>query len=206
MATVSGKVDGDKGEKKKKEGKGAKDGKGDENDASAKKKGERGASKKEDGEGKGRKSGEKGDRKEKEAEKGSKGGAKAGAKKAQKWTLPPTDNCFTPQIFWFFLFLKCHLYYILNKQKTTVQHKKSVLVFSMNIATIEVQQPSEFIELFTIHLNTGHRGTSSYFIPSLHGYLQWPKAWKIVRCLRKQPTRYLKHNYPWVHWVCCGTR
>ncbi|XP_028986582.1 transmembrane inner ear expressed protein [Betta splendens] len=89
VATVSGKVDGDKGEKKskegKKEGKGAKDGKGDDNDASAKKKGERGASKKEDGDGKGKKSGERGDKeRDEKGERGGKGGAKAGAKKAQK--------------------------------------------------------------------------------------------------------------------------
>ncbi|KAI3374865.1 hypothetical protein L3Q82_021400 [Scortum barcoo] len=90
VTTVSGKVDGDKGEKKtkegKKEGKGAKEGKGDEKDASTKKKGEKGekgASKREDGEGKGKKSGEKGDKEEK-GEKGGKGGAKGGAKKAQK--------------------------------------------------------------------------------------------------------------------------
>uniref|UniRef100_A0A8P4GPU4 Transmembrane inner ear n=1 Tax=Dicentrarchus labrax TaxID=13489 RepID=A0A8P4GPU4_DICLA len=87
VTTVSGKVDGDKGEKKtkegKKEGKGAKEGKGDEKDAPTKKKGEKEASKKEGGEGKGKKSGEKGDRGEK-GEKGGKGGAKGGAKKAQK--------------------------------------------------------------------------------------------------------------------------
>ncbi|XP_026231053.1 transmembrane inner ear expressed protein [Anabas testudineus] len=89
VTTVSGKVDADKGAKKnkegKKEGKGAKEGKGDEKEASTKK-GEKGASKKEDGGGKGKKSGEKGDKKEKEdkGEKGGKGGAKGGAKRAQK--------------------------------------------------------------------------------------------------------------------------
>ncbi|XP_033506953.1 transmembrane inner ear expressed protein [Epinephelus lanceolatus] len=86
VTTVSGKVDGEKGEKKtkegKREGKGAKEGKGDEKDASTKKgdKGEKGASKKEAGDGKEKKSGEKGDK----GEKGGKGGAKGGAKKAQK--------------------------------------------------------------------------------------------------------------------------
>ncbi|XP_061588439.1 transmembrane inner ear expressed protein isoform X1 [Cololabis saira] len=92
VATVSGKVDADKGEKKtkdgKKEGKGAKEGKGDEKDASTKKKGEKGekgeksekgekgAAKKEAGEAKGKK-GDKGEK----AEKGGKEGAKRGAKK-----------------------------------------------------------------------------------------------------------------------------
>ncbi|CAJ1072478.1 transmembrane inner ear expressed protein [Xyrichtys novacula] len=90
VATVSGKVDGEKGEKKtkegKKEGKGAKEGKGEEKEA---KKGEKGATKKEAGDGKGKKAGEKGDKGDKgekgeKGEKGGKGAAKGGAKKAQK--------------------------------------------------------------------------------------------------------------------------
>uniref|UniRef100_UPI0037E776CE transmembrane inner ear expressed protein n=1 Tax=Semicossyphus pulcher TaxID=241346 RepID=UPI0037E776CE len=87
VTTVSGKVDGEKGEKKtkegKKEGKGAKEGKGDEKDAKKGEKGEKGAAKKDAGEGKGKKAGEKGDKGDK-GEKGGKGGAKGGAKKAQK--------------------------------------------------------------------------------------------------------------------------
>ncbi|KAM9718574.1 transmembrane inner ear expressed protein isoform 4-T4 [Menidia menidia] len=86
VTTVSGKVDAAKGEKKttegKKEGKSAKEGKGDEKDAPTKKKGEKGekgSSQKEAGEGKGKKT-EKGEK----SEKGGKGGAKGGAKKAQK--------------------------------------------------------------------------------------------------------------------------
>ncbi|KAM6919253.1 transmembrane inner ear expressed protein [Xenentodon cancila] len=83
VATVSGKVDAEKAEKKtkeaKKESKGAKDGKGDEKDASIKKKGEKGAAKKESGEAKGKK----GDKEEK-ADKGGKEGAKRGPRKAQK--------------------------------------------------------------------------------------------------------------------------
>ncbi|XP_005809512.1 transmembrane inner ear expressed protein [Xiphophorus maculatus] len=91
VPTVSGKVDGEKGEKKSKEGKkdkSAKEGKGDDKEASTKKKGEKGekeekgekgASKKEGGEGKGKKS----DKGEKD-EKGGKGGAKGGGKKSQK--------------------------------------------------------------------------------------------------------------------------
>ncbi|XP_034744054.1 transmembrane inner ear expressed protein [Etheostoma cragini] len=86
VTTVSGKVDADKGEKKSKEGKkvskDAKEGKGDEKNATAKKgeKGEKGASKKDDGDGKGKKSGAKGE----QVERGGKGGAKGGAKKAPK--------------------------------------------------------------------------------------------------------------------------
>ncbi|XP_068557527.1 transmembrane inner ear expressed protein [Cebidichthys violaceus] len=89
VTTVSGKVDADKGEKKtkegKKEGKGTKQGKGDEKDAPTKK-GEKGASNKEAGEGKGKKPGEKGDKGDKgsKGDKGGKAGAKGGAKKAPK--------------------------------------------------------------------------------------------------------------------------
>ncbi|XP_067109875.1 transmembrane inner ear expressed protein [Osmerus mordax] len=86
VTTVSGKVDGEKGEKKnakegKKEGKGAKDGKEDEKDASTKRKGEKaekGSSNKGEDEGKGKKTGEKGEKGDKG---GGKGGAKGGAKK-----------------------------------------------------------------------------------------------------------------------------
>ncbi|XP_061835282.1 transmembrane inner ear expressed protein isoform X1 [Nerophis lumbriciformis] len=72
VATVSGKVDANRGERKSKEarregGKGAKEGKGEEKGAPAAKKGEKGATNKEGG--------------RKTAEKGSKGG---GAKKAPK--------------------------------------------------------------------------------------------------------------------------
>ncbi|XP_041659503.1 transmembrane inner ear expressed protein [Cheilinus undulatus] len=88
VSTVSGKVDGEKGEKKskegKKEGKGAKEGKGEEKDAKKGEKSEKGAPKKEAGDGKGKKSGEKGDKGGEKGEKGGKGGAKGGAKKAQK--------------------------------------------------------------------------------------------------------------------------
>nr|XP_020447151.1 transmembrane inner ear expressed protein isoform X2 [Monopterus albus] len=84
VTTVSGKVDANKGEKRakegKKEGKGAKEGKGDEKDASTKRKGEKGASKKEDSEGKGKKSGEKGDKRDK----GDSGSKRGGAKRAQR--------------------------------------------------------------------------------------------------------------------------
>ncbi|KAL4646478.1 transmembrane inner ear expressed protein-like [Arapaima gigas] len=89
VPTVSGKVDGEKGDKKgakdtsKKDGredkevKGGKEGKGEEKEASSKKKGDKGNEKKGETGGKGKKASEKGG-----AEKpGGKGGAKAGAKK-----------------------------------------------------------------------------------------------------------------------------
>lgn len=88
LATVSGKVDSEKGEKRTKgkaEGKGAKEGKGDEN-ASKKKtneKGEKDSGKKDTGERKEKKSEDKGARGER-AEKGGRGGAKGGARKTQK--------------------------------------------------------------------------------------------------------------------------
>ncbi|XP_062408482.1 transmembrane inner ear expressed protein [Sardina pilchardus] len=89
VPTVAGKVDGEKGEKKKgkgkeekegkegKEGKAAKEGKGEEKEETGKKKGDKSAKKEGGDEGKGKKSGEKG---EKGAE--GKGGAKGGAKKS----------------------------------------------------------------------------------------------------------------------------
>lgn len=88
LATVSAKVDNEKGERrtKKTEGKGAKEGKDDEKNASKKKtneKGEKDSGKKETVERKGKKSEDKGDRGER-AEKGGRGGAKGGARKAQK--------------------------------------------------------------------------------------------------------------------------
>ncbi|XP_056149704.1 transmembrane inner ear expressed protein [Lampris incognitus] len=88
VTTVSGKVDAEKAEKKskegKKEGKGAKEGKVDEKDASAKKKDDKGekGTPKEGGEGKGKKTAERGDKSEKGEKGGGKGEAKAGAKKA----------------------------------------------------------------------------------------------------------------------------
>lgn len=89
VATVSAKVDAEKGEKRTKgktEGKGAKEGKGDEKSTSKKKtneKGEKDSGKKEIGERKGKKSEDKGDRGER-AERGVRGGAKGGARKTQK--------------------------------------------------------------------------------------------------------------------------
>lgn len=89
LATVSGKVDSEKGEKRTKgktEGKGAKEGKGDEKDASKKKTNEKGgkdSGKKDTGERKEKKSEDKGARGER-AEKGGRGGAKGGARKTQK--------------------------------------------------------------------------------------------------------------------------
>lgn len=87
VTTVSGKMDADKGEKKtkegKKEGKVPRERKGDEKDASTKKKTEKGTPTKEGAEGKGKKSTEKGAI----SEKGGKNGPKGGAKKANKWSL-----------------------------------------------------------------------------------------------------------------------
>lgn len=91
LATVSGKVDSEKGEKRtkgkaKEEGKGAKEGKGDEKNASKQKtneKGEKDSGKKDTGERKEKKSEDKGARGER-AEKGGRGGAKGGARKTQK--------------------------------------------------------------------------------------------------------------------------